>query len=256
MFFVGYPKETKGYYFYNPSEHKVFVARNGHFLEREFISKGSSGSKVTLEEVQDPQDTQERTMEEPFIPSNVEEPVVITQEQEPPHSSDEIRNENEVVSPRRSNRIRHEIERYGFLVSKENDVTLILDDEPRSYKEAIECSDSNKWHEAMKAEMQSMYDNQVWKLIDPPPDSMTIGCKWVFKKKTDMDGKVHTYKARLVAKGFKQTHGIDYEETFSPAVMIKSIRILLAIAALMIMRCAKWMSKQHSLTGIYSRMCI
>ncbi|XP_074303638.1 uncharacterized protein LOC141638108 [Silene latifolia] len=26
--FVGYPKETKGYYFYNPAEHKVFVARN------------------------------------------------------------------------------------------------------------------------------------------------------------------------------------------------------------------------------------
>ena len=40
--FVGYPKETKGYYFYNPIENKVFVARNGVFLEREFISKGTS----------------------------------------------------------------------------------------------------------------------------------------------------------------------------------------------------------------------
>ena len=49
--FVGYPKETKGYYFYNPIENKVFVARNGVFLEREFISKGTSGSKVQLEEV-------------------------------------------------------------------------------------------------------------------------------------------------------------------------------------------------------------
>ena len=54
-------------------------------------------------------------------------------------------------------------------------------------------------------------------MIDPPEGTKTIGCKWVFKKKTDMDGKVHTYKARLVAKGFKQTHGIDYDETFSPA---------------------------------------
>ena len=49
--FVGYPKETKGYYFYNPIVNKVFVARNGVFLEREFISKGTSGSKVQLEEV-------------------------------------------------------------------------------------------------------------------------------------------------------------------------------------------------------------
>ncbi|KAJ9546650.1 hypothetical protein OSB04_019193 [Centaurea solstitialis] len=57
--------------------------------------------------------------------------------------------------------------------------------------------ESNKWHDAMKAELQSMADNQ----------------------------------ARLVAKGFTQTHSVDYDETFSPVVMIKSIRILLAIVA-------------------------
>ena len=49
--FVGYPKETKGYYVYNPTDHKVFVIRNGTFLEKEFISKRTSGSKVNLEEV-------------------------------------------------------------------------------------------------------------------------------------------------------------------------------------------------------------
>ena len=42
---------------------------------------------------------------------------------------------------------------------------------------------------------------------------------------------MHTYKARLVSKCFKQTHGIDYDETFSPVAMLKSIRILIAIAA-------------------------
>ena len=53
--FMGYPKETKGYYFYNASENKVFVARNGVFMEREHISKGTSGSRVQLEEIQEPQ---------------------------------------------------------------------------------------------------------------------------------------------------------------------------------------------------------
>ena len=67
-------------------------------------------------------------------------------------------------------------------------------------------------------------------LIDPPKGLKTIGCKWVFKMKTDMDSNVHTFKVRLVAKGFKQTHGIDYDETFLPVTILKSIQILLAIA--------------------------
>jgi hypothetical protein len=32
-----------------------------------------------------------------------------------------------------------------------------------------------------------------------------------------------------VAKGSKQIHGIDYDETFSPIAMLKSVRILLSI---------------------------
>ena len=77
----------------------------------------------------------------------------------------------------------------------------------------------------MKSKMQSMYDNRVWNLVEPPEGAKVIGCKWVHKIKHDM-----TFKSRLVAKGFKQIHGIDYDETFSPVVMLKSIRILLAIA--------------------------
>ncbi|GKB31611.1 retrotransposon protein, putative, ty1-copia subclass [Tanacetum coccineum] len=63
-----------------------------------------------------------------------------------------------------------------------------------------------------------------------PPNGKTIGSKWLFKKKTDMDGNVHTYKARLVAKGFTQTYRVDYEETFSLVADIRAIRILIAIA--------------------------
>ena len=102
--------------------------------------------------------------------------------------------------------------------------------EPTTYQEAIDCPDSKKWLEAMKSEMQSMYDNQVWTLIDPTDILKTIGHKWVFKKKIDMDGNVHAYKVRLVVKGFRQTHGMDYDEIFSPVAILKSIRILLAVA--------------------------
>ena len=54
--FVGFPRETKGYYFYNRQENKVFVARNAVFLEKEFLSKEVSGSIVRLEEVRETQE--------------------------------------------------------------------------------------------------------------------------------------------------------------------------------------------------------
>ncbi|GKF32187.1 retrotransposon protein, putative, ty1-copia subclass, partial [Tanacetum coccineum] len=76
-----------------------------------------------------------------------------------------------------------------------------------------------------------MKDNEVWDLVELPLNGKTVGSKWLFKKKTNIDGAVHAYKARLVAKGYTQTPGIDYEETFSPIADIRSIRILIAIAA-------------------------
>ena len=53
--FVGYPKETKGYFFYNPLEQKVFVSRNATFLENEILSERGSGRRVELGEAQEPQ---------------------------------------------------------------------------------------------------------------------------------------------------------------------------------------------------------
>ncbi|KAM1444438.1 hypothetical protein ACFX2I_040587 [Malus domestica] len=79
--------------------------------------------------------------------------------------------------------------------------------------------------------MDSMYQNQVWTLVDPPEGIVPVRNKLVFKRKIGAEGNVETYKAKLVAQGYRQREEIDYEETFSPVAMIKSIRILLAIAA-------------------------
>src|SRR3954462_13733251 len=109
---------------------------------------------------------------------------------------------------------------------------LLLDNsEPANYEEAMMSPDSEKWLEDMKSELGSMSENQVWTLVDPPSDRKAVECKWIFKKKTDADGNVTIYKAQLVSKGYRQVQGVDYDETFSPVAMLKSVRIMLAIAA-------------------------
>ena len=108
---------------------------------------------------------------------------------------------------------------------------MLLDhDEPTNYEEAMVSPDSAKWLEAMRSEIRSMYENKVWTLIDLPNDRRDIEIKWIFKRKTDADS-VTIYKARIVAKGFRQVQGVDYDESFSLVSMLKSIWIMLAIAA-------------------------
>ena len=80
---------------------------------------------------------------------------------------------------------------------------MLLDhDEPTNYEEAMMSPDSAKWFEAMKYEMESMYENKVWTLVDLPDDRQAIENKWIFKRKTDADSSATIYKALLVAKRF------------------------------------------------------
>ena len=73
---------------------------------------------------------------------------------------------------------------------------MLLDhDEPTNYEEAMMSPDSDKWLEAMKSEIRSMYENKVWTLIDLPDDRRAIENKWIFKSNTDADGSVNIYKA-------------------------------------------------------------
>ena len=109
---------------------------------------------------------------------------------------------------------------------------MLLDhDEPTNYEEAMVSPDSAKWPEAMKFEMRSMYENKVWTLIGLPNDRRAIEIKWIFKRKTDADSSVNIDKSWFFAKGFRQVQGVDYNEIFSTVAMLKSVRIMLAIAA-------------------------
>ncbi|GKF52649.1 hypothetical protein Tco_0159559 [Tanacetum coccineum] len=51
--FIGYSKETMGYYFYFPPENKIVVARYAKFFEKNIITQEVSGRAIDLEEIQD-----------------------------------------------------------------------------------------------------------------------------------------------------------------------------------------------------------
>ncbi|KAL0444284.1 UNVERIFIED_CONTAM: Retrovirus-related Pol polyprotein from transposon TNT 1-94 [Sesamum latifolium] len=166
------------------------------------------------------------------FPSDNQRDEVLIEESsgEPPHDStasfEPTVHTDGVPILRRSTRESRVPERYGFV-----GLTSQLDKDPKTYGEAMSDIDSDKWLEAMKSEMDSMGSNQIWTLVDPPNGVRPVGCKWVYKCKLGANREVTAFKARLVAKGYTQRPGVDFEETYSPVAMAKSIRILLAIAA-------------------------
>ena len=102
-------------------------------------------------------------------------------------------------------------------------VMLLDQGKPTNYEEAMMSPDSDRWLEAMKSEIGSMYENKVWTLVELPDDRHAILYKWIFKRKTDADSSVTIYKARIVAKCFRQVQGVDYDEIFSLVTMLKSL---------------------------------
>ena len=207
--FIGYPSNSTGYIFYHREQQKVVVSKHATFLEREFLVKEAQSTQVELDECPDGEPTNEEIME------TVGETEMMVQE-----------------PVRKSTRVIRLPDRYyGFLVDGGIEDSIMMDDDPVSYDEAIQSKDSGKWLDAMNSEIESMHINKVWTLEDVPKGSNHIGCKWIFKNKIGADGKIETYKARMVAKGYRQILVIDYDKTFSPVAMHKSIRIMLAIAA-------------------------
>ena len=109
-----------------------------------------------------------------------------------PTTEEENDNDHEILDqvttkPSRSTRARSALEWYGNPFLK---VMLLDHGEPTNYEEAMMNPDSDKWLEAMKSEIGSMYENKVWTLVDFPDDWHAIENKWIFKRKTDADSSV------------------------------------------------------------------
>ena len=85
--------------------------------------------------------------------------------------------------------------------------------DPWTFKEAMSDIDSGHWQDAMKSEMDSMYSNKVWALVDHLWELFPLAA-WIYKWKLGVDGKVVTFKAWLVRNGYSHRQRVVYEKIF------------------------------------------
>uniref|UniRef100_A0A2N9HIK6 Uncharacterized protein n=1 Tax=Fagus sylvatica TaxID=28930 RepID=A0A2N9HIK6_FAGSY len=219
--FVGYAVNSKAYRLLDLSSNTIVESRDVEFIENKFIND----SQI------EPKQTQESD-------SLVNDSLSGNKRIEPSSPNEQ----------RRSQRVRKEKDFGPDFISYQVNVYLVegnrekvlsklpfvgnVEEDPNTYSEAMASRDAAFWREAVNDEMDSILSNNTWVLVDLPPSSNTIGCKWVFRRKYRTDGTIQTFKARLVAKGFRQREGIDYFDTYAPVARITSIRVLIALASI------------------------
>ncbi|MCO5609434.1 hypothetical protein L7F22_063660 [Adiantum nelumboides] len=143
-----------------------------------------------------------------------------------------IHEEDSTLKLRRSPRVRQPTQRLTYTSNFTNQYSAFMAKishikEPQSYEEDFT---KQEWLAAMDEEYNALLKNDTWKLVDLPQGKKTIGSKWVYKVKLNVNGSIDKHKARLVAKGFAQHYGEDYDETFAPVAKMTMVRLTIALA--------------------------
>ncbi|CAH2101207.1 unnamed protein product [Euphydryas editha] len=207
---------------YDSETRKITVSRNVHFNEKNIPVQRRNIASIPItnekehceQDVPVSQQEQQNTSESSFESiESKEDPNDVSYQ--PSQTISEYDRRNITLRPRRN---------------RNEEANFIEYDIPTTYEEAINCKNGDKWKEAIREELQSLEENETWKLIDKNNDK-TVTSKWVFCVKRNLDGDIERYKARLCARGFTQTKDVDYKETFSPTTRYDPIRVILSLAA-------------------------
>lgn len=231
---VGYPDNVKGYRVYNLDNHTITTTRDVVVIE-----EGTCTSEAPVDIADSTLECLIKTETPDGVPEDLERQEVPERQQVP---------EKPEVLDQREKRVRKQPDRYGWVsVSAGNEVDSVsagrqVDSVSAgievdfssdiTLQDALNGPESAQWTQAMNDELKSFEDNEAWEVVDLPVNSTVVPCKWVFKRKMDIDNNI-TYRARLVAKGYVQKPGVDFDETFSPVLRHSSLRLLFALAAQM-----------------------
>lgn len=93
----------------------------------------------------------------------------------------------------------------------------------------VEASTNKDYDVAINLEFDDLVNNKIWYLISLAKDHNVIGCNWIYKTKLKQDGSLDRCKARLVVKGFKQSHDINYNDSFNLVAKMSTIHIVLSV---------------------------
>nr|GEZ16377.1 zinc finger, CCHC-type [Tanacetum cinerariifolium] len=224
----------------NPSKPKwrdFIISENQTSSSRIIDEVSTQDSKINNEDSA-PNPIQNNAHDDIYDDDEIEQPIDNPSTPPPytykPDSEDSTEHTSSIASssrpldhtPVRGYRKLYEI--YNRAPKVQSNELLLLEEEPRNYKEAVQ---DKKWIEAMQIEIDSINKNKTWKLATLPDNQKAIGLKWVLKTKRDGNGNIIKHKARLVAKGYVQEHGIDYDEFFAPVARMETIRLILALSA-------------------------
>ena len=91
--------------------------------------------------------------------------------------------------------------------------------------------EAKHWWAATKSKIESINEKGTWILVPCPKYRQVITSQWLLTHKLNPDISLHRHKERLVARGFNQVAGIDFHETFSPTLIITSLRTTIGLAA-------------------------
>ena len=100
------------------------------------------------------------------------------------YENENKRNENLTI-PRKSNRKKSPVNRYGNPVTHCIYVNYVNANVPNTLEEAINCNEYKKCQKAMDSEIKSLEKNDTWQIVDKPKDKKIIDVKWIYKRKSD-----------------------------------------------------------------------
>ncbi|GJW43937.1 zinc finger, CCHC-type containing protein [Tanacetum coccineum] len=102
-------------------------------------------------------------------------------------------------------------------VSDQHSYCFNVEDDPKTFDEAMKSQDVAFWKEAINDEMDSIMGNNTWVLADLPPGCKPLGCKWTFKRKLKVDGTIENTIRVLIAMASIHNliiHQMDVKTTF------------------------------------------